>query len=658
MKNYPFALIASVLVFLSCTDGLECDVCVYGGTASGVIAANAAARMGMDVIVIEPLSRIGGMTSGGLGRTDIGNKQVVRGLALDFYRKLGKHYGNLENWLFEPSAALEVMEGYLDDPHIRVYTRYHLCGIEKKGTDISSILIAGGEDTLRIRAREFIDAGYEGDLLAEAGVSFRIGREDNSEYGERYNGVQMLHQHQFPDGVDPYVEPGKPESGLLWGISDQRLLPDGTGDSLVQAYNFRICLTDSLENLIPLSKPENYDPSRYELLARLYEAQPDMRDINQYFIWSLMPGRKTDINNRGAFSTDMIGMNYNYPTASWDEREKIIRAHRDYTLGLLWFTATDPRVPAVIRDFVGKWGLPKDEYVDSDHFTPQLYVRESRRMIGEYIATQADCENRTCVQDGIALAAYKMDSHNCQRIVVSKDGRDMVKNEGDVQVPGGVPYPISYRSITPKREECTNLLVPVCCSASHIAYGSIRMEPVFMCLGQVAGMAASLAVQKHLGRIQDVDYKEINKIMSVNPYLDGRVPDVLIDDPEAEVIKGNWERKTRGKGYGPSFLIGSPDDGAVRYSATAPVTADYAAYAYFHKDSALNPLTCFSFPDGQKLMVRQDELSVYGPASGGWHYLRNLSLSKGELFSVEIGGDGRPGAPVCADAVLLLPLNQ
>ena len=278
--------------------------------------------------------------------------------------------------------------------------------------------VASGTDTLTFQAPWFIDCSYEGDLMAAAGVSYRVGREDNSEYGEDWNGVQLHHLHQFPDGVDPFVIPGDPSSGLLWGISEQKLLPKGTGDTLVQAYNYRICLTDSVENRIPIPKPENYDPSRYELLVRVYDAQPDMRKINQYFIWSRMPNRKTDINNRGAFSTDMIGMNYRYPEASWEERQEILRAHKDYTLGLLYFTANDPRIPENIREFMSRWGLPKDEYLDTDHWTPQLYIRECRRMVGEYVATQEDCENRRVAEDGIAMAAYTMDSHNCQRIVI------------------------------------------------------------------------------------------------------------------------------------------------------------------------------------------------------------------------------------------------
>ena len=310
------------------------DLIVYGGTAAGVMAARGAAEGGLNVLVVEPSARIGGLTTGGLGQTDIGNKQVVKGYALEFYRKLGAHYGNLENWVFEPSAALEVIEEYASHPRIRVLKGYHLADAQKDGARITGISLACGPDTLTFSAPWFIDCSYEGDLMAAAGVEYRVGREDNGEYGETWNGVHMLDRHQFPDGIDPFVEPGNPSSGLVWGVSDQALAAEGSGDRLVQAYNYRICLTDSLQNMVPLPKPEDYDPARYELLARLIAARPEKQKLSDYFIWSRMPGRKTDINNNGGFSTDMIGMNYNYPEASWEERQEIVRAHRDYTLGV------------------------------------------------------------------------------------------------------------------------------------------------------------------------------------------------------------------------------------------------------------------------------------------------------------------------------------
>lgn len=676
MKKY-LLIISALLAFCSCSSNeKEYDLCVYGGSASGVVAAYSAAQMGLDVLVVEPNIRIGGLTTGGLSFTDIGNKQVVKGVALQFYRRLGEHYGNLEQWVFEPSVAHKILMDYLDHEKIDFITGYHICDAELHGTDITSIKVAGGEasaDTLTFGAKWFIDASYEGDLMAKAGVSYRIGREDCSEYGETWNGVHMRHLHQFPDGVDPYVIPGDPSSGLLWGISEGTLAPQGSGDNLIQAYNFRICLTDNPENRIPIEKPENYDPSKYELLLRVYDAQPHMREINQYFIWSIGPNRKTDVNNRGAFSTDMIGANHNYPEATWEERQEIIKAHKDYTLGLLYFVATDPRVPAELQDFVKEWGLPKDEYVECGNWTPQLYVRECRRMVGEYVATQADCDNKVIAPEGIAYAAYTMDSHNTQRIVIEKNGKKMVKNEGDVEIGGGMPYPISYRSLTPKREECTNLLVPICCSASHIAYGSIRMEPVFMCMGQAAGMAIALAHQQGLEKVQDVNYMDINDIMAVNPYLDGTSADIIIDDNQA-VAKGDKWLGSKGPSaplpndnvkradhqhlsedgvYGPTCLVGRANEGSVEYSAVIPEAGTYDVYTYHHTSGGHCPETVFDFNDGTSVTVKTSDVVVIGQSVSTWHKVASFDFAEGYQFSVNLRGDGSNGT-VCADALMLV----
>ena len=489
-------------------DATSVDVCIYGGTSASVTAARAAAEEGCTVTLICPDIVLGGMTTGGLGATDIGNKVAIRGMAREFYRALGAHYGVEEQWTFEPHVASEILESWVDNPKINVLTEYYLTGIVKKGTRIRSITCQGEDGAVTIKAKCFIDCTYEGDLMAMAGVSYHVGREASTVYGESLNGSQLRDKHQFVDGIDPYVVPGDPDSGLLWGISKQTLKPDGEGDDYVQAYNFRLCLSNDPDNQIPFTKPDNYDPSHYELLVRVLQADPNPF-YKRYFGWSLMPNGKTDVNNSGPFSTDMIGMNYEYPNATWERRKEIIQAHKDYTLGLMYFYVSDPRVPESMREEIKKWGWAKDEYPKTGGWTHQLYIREARRMIGEYVATQADCEGKANVEDGVGYAAYTMDSHNCERLVIEKDGKLMVKNEGDVQVRGGIPYyPISYRSITPKREECTNLLVPVCLSASHIAYGSIRMEPVFLGLGQAAGMAAAIAGKK---RVQTIDITPIQE---------------------------------------------------------------------------------------------------------------------------------------------------
>lgn len=517
-----------ILIYLSCVlvpvsagtnpKAKHYDIVVYGATSAGVVAAHTAAKMGKSVVLIATDTHIGGLSSGGLGQTDIGNKFVIGGLSRDFYKRLGDIYGEEETWQFEPSAASKVFDDYINEANVPIIANKRIESISKENTTITSLILVNTFGSTRkkqeISGEVFLDCSYEGDLLAIAGVSYTVGREDNSVYKETYSGFHLpvyrktSGYHQFPDNVSPYVVPGDSTSGLLWGIGDKEFVENGTGDKGVQAYNFRICLTDSVENMIPITKPENYDPKKYELLIRLFQAQPNDRKISSYFIWTKMPGRKTDVNNRGGFSTDMIGANHNWPEASFEERKSIFEDHLDYTKGLLYFYVSDERVPQELRDFVSKWGYPKDEYVDNNNFTPQLYIREGRRMIGEYVMTEHNVTGRQIVNDPIGMAAYNMDSHNVNRLVV--DG--MVKNEGNVEIGGFKPYPVSYKSITPKRSECTNLLVPVSLSSSHIAFGSIRMEPVFMLLGESAAVAAAQAIDEDAA-VQNIDYPTLKKTL-------------------------------------------------------------------------------------------------------------------------------------------------
>jgi len=522
------------LVFLSVTlpghayaqHDTTVDICVYGGTSAGVIAAYSAKRIGHSALLIEPGGQVGGMTTGGLGETDIGNKVAITGIARDFYKKVGAHYGQPESWTFEPHVASAVFEDYIQSARLPVWYHYRLNRVEKKGAAITAIVVervsAGATShagpgprprRITIRARVFIDCSYEGDLMASADVTYVTGRESNSEFGETYDGFQLRDKHQFPDSVDPNRKPGDTASGLLWGISGIAPGRPGAGDNRIQAYNFRLCLTDSPANRLPITLPVHYQPDYYALLLRVIAKHPDA-PLESYLNINSMPNHKTDINNNGPFSTDMIGMNYDYPNASYAQRETIWRAHADYTKGLLYFLGHDPRVPEKLRNEMLQWGYPKDEFVATQHWTPQLYIREARRMRGEYVMTQANCLGNATVTDGIGLAAYTMDSHNCERLVVN----GMTKNEGDVQIGGFGPYPISYRSIVPKASECTNLLVPVCLSATHIAYGSIRMEPVFMVLGESAALAAHLAMANN-GNVQRVDVGKLQAILQTDPLL-------------------------------------------------------------------------------------------------------------------------------------------
>jgi hypothetical protein len=503
------------------------DVVVYGGTSSGIIAAIQAKRMGKSVILIEPSEHLGGLTTGGLGATDIGNKSVIGGLARDFYHRVWRHYQNDAAWTretrdeyqkrnvrftpkddamwtFEPHVATQIYGEMLAEADIKPLIKERLDrtnGVKKNGRRIESIATESGRS---FTAKMFIDATYEGDLMAAAGVSFHVGREANSAYGETLNGVQPkqnVKSHRFVKLVDPYVKPGNPKSGLVSGIQATELPPDGSGDDKVQAYCYRLCTTDVAENRLPWPKSAGYDEARYELLLRNFEAG-DLR-APWHPLW--MPNRKTDTNNNCAFSTDYIGGNYDYPNADYTTREKIVADHQSYQKGLLWTLANHPRVPEAVRKEFQKLGLAKDEFVDNDNWPTQLYVREARRMIGAYVMTELNCRGKTVAEDSIGMGAYGMDSHNCQRYVTA-DGH--VQNEGDVEVGGFKPYPISYRSIIPKQEECENLLVPVCLSSSHIAYGSIRMEPVFMILGQSAAAASAMAIDQGVA-LQDLAYARL-----------------------------------------------------------------------------------------------------------------------------------------------------
>lgn len=642
------------------------DVCVYGATSAGVIAAYTAKKLGKSVVLIEPTAHLGGLTSGGLGYTDIGNKYVVQGLALDFYRKIGSHYGRLDQWSFEPKVAKQTYEDYLREANIQVMYHQQLVSVDKQGATIAAIVVGdddshGRHTQEKIAAKMFLDCSYEGDLMARAGVAYAVGREANTVYHETYNGVQLLTHHQFPDGIDPYKVPGDSASGLLWGISEEQLAPSGSGDKKVQAYNIRVCLTTDTANMIPITHPDNYDPARYELLLRVID-KDKAKSLNDFLIISRMPHHKTDINNNGPFSTDMIGMSWNYPEADYATRKKIQKAHDDYTKGFFYFVGHDPRVPACLRKAMLSYGYPKDEYLQNNHWTPQMYVRESRRMIGDYVMTQANCTGEVKAEDSIASAAYTMDSHNCERLVVN----GMVKNEGNVEIGGFPPYPISYRALVPKPSQCTNLLVPVCLSASHIAYGSIRMEPIFMVLGQAAATAAVIAIN-HNETIQSVPVTAIQEQLRANPYADGRPADILVDNKDSLqlVIRGKWRLSKQG-GYGPDFLTHTHDtheNAVVRFIPDIKEDGTYQLYTYYPKLKDVSEKTVFHIFDGRKQtqkVIRKSEVDVMGQTSGEWIPLGEYQLHKGRSAYIEVSdsssdGNGNGDNVIVADAILCMP---
>jgi len=533
-------LLLSILTLLSicaCSpkqqDGEEADIIIYGGTSAAITAAVQAKKSGKSVIVVSPDNHLGGLSSGGLGFTDTGDKSVIGGLARDFYHRVfmayqdsatwrwQKHseYGNKGQgtpaidgnartmWIFEPHVAEQVFEDYVKEFEIDVRRDEWLDrenGVEKKDGKIISIKTLKGKV---FRGKMFIDATYEGDLMAAAGVSYHVGREANSQYGEKWNGVQtgvLHHGHWFKSNISPYKVPGDSTSGLLYGVSAEDPGKYGEADKRVQAYCFRMCLSNHPDNRVPFPKPANYKPENYELLARVYAA--GWRETFQKY--DPIPNRKTDTNNHGPFSTDFIGMNYDYPEASYERRKEIIKEHEVYQQGLMYFLANDPKVPEEVRKEMAQWGLAKDEFKDNGNWPHQIYVREARRLVGTYVMTEHDTFSDRKINDPVGMGSYALDSHNVQRYV-KDDG--FVQNEGDIGIsPKKGPYQIAYGALIPKKEECTNLLVPVCVSSSHIAFGSIRMEPVFMILGQSASLAASLAIDNGVG-VQDVAYNVLEK---------------------------------------------------------------------------------------------------------------------------------------------------
>jgi hypothetical protein len=529
-------MLVSAVAFsgLSCGAGRKADIVVYGGTSAGIAAAIQASRMGKSVIVLEPGTHLGGLTTGGLSWTDIGNKAAIGGIAREFYQRIKKKYEdpkiwtsetrdqyferrrgpNAKNedamWTFEPKVASEVYREMMAEAGVKVITNARLNlaagkGVVKKDGRITAILL---EDGSRYEGRVFIDATYEGDLMAKAGVSYTIGRESNSKYDETWNGSQAahVHGHQFPDGanVDPYVIPGKPESGLLPIIDPTGPGEEGAGDNRIQAYCFRMCLTSDPKNQIAITKPDGYDEKDHELLLRFAETGKYHNPASKY---DPIPNLKTDTNNHGAVSTDYMGANWDYPEADYATRDKIIKRHEVYQRGYMWTLQNHPRIPEKIRAYYRQWGLPKDEFTNNGGWATQIYIREARRLIGAEVMTEHHVMARTLAKDSVGMGAYGMDSHNVQRYV-TKEG--FVRNEGNVQVGGFPPYPISYLSIVPKKGEASNLLVPVCLSATHIAYGSIRMEPVFMVLGQSAATAAVMAIDGKVA-VQDLDYAKLRQ---------------------------------------------------------------------------------------------------------------------------------------------------
>jgi len=665
------------------------DVIIYGGTSAGVTAAVQTARMGHSVILIESSSHIGGLTSGGLGFTDSGDKRVIGGLSREFYQRVRRYYDNPAAWeqeraedyaryranddamwTFEPRVAERILREMLNEAKVPVIEGQRLDrkpgGVRVESGRILEIRMESG---LTFSGKQFLDATYEGDLMAVAAVSYTVGREANSVYGETLNGNQVranTHNHRFLKKVDPFRIPGDRSSGLLAGVEDAPAGEDGVGDHRVQAYCFRMCMSSSPKNRRPFPKPEGYREADFELLFRNFEAG----DLRFPMKPDMMPNRKTDTNNNCAVSTDYIGANYRYPEAEYAEREAIILEHRRYQQGLMWTLANHPRVPQSIRDEMSQWGLPLDEFTDNDNWPHQLYIREARRMVSDYVVTEADCRRERLAADSVGLGSYNMDSHNVRRFLTA-DGH--VQNEGDVQASPGGAYLISWRSLIPRRGEVTNLTVPVCLSSSHIAYGSIRMEPVFMVLGQSAATAAVLAIRSKVA-LQDLPYDELRRqlladhqVLDLPPQTPAKpliskssLPGVVLDDVDAK-LEGVWSSSSSTPRYiGVGYVHDANEDKASK-TATWKLTATADGRHQLNLAYSANPNRATNVPVTIRTQGREQKASinqrVTPPLDGLFVTAAVLELKAGDSVEVEVSCEGTDGH-VIVDGIQLLPRDQ
>lgn len=668
----------------------EHDIVVYGGTSGGVTAAVQSARMGKSVVVVSPTEHLGGLTSSGLGWTDLGDSSILGGISREFYHRLYRHYNDDEAWVwesradygnrgqggpafnhtreiasvFEPSVAERIFVEMLDEHRIPVHAgRLDLVsGVVMDGNRIVAIRTEDGHE---FRGGMFIDASYEGDILPGAGVSYTTGRESNNTYNETINGIQagMATKNQLPNGIDPYVVPGVPRSGLLPGVNSGPGGPDGSADHRFQAYCYRMVLTDVAENRLMIEQPEGYDEANYELLFRAIEAGQS----RGFFKFDLMPNRKTDSNNTGGISTDYIGKNYgsdwNWATLNHDERDALAKEHENWQRGLVWTLQNHPRVPSGIRVHHERWGLPLDEFTDNNHWPYQIYVREARRMVSDYVMTQQHCSGMEIAPESVGMGAYPMDSHNTQRHL--RNG--MVKNEGDVQVNLPGPYPISYRSIVPKSGECENLLVPWSLSASHMAFGSIRMEPVFMTLAQSAATAAVLALDGEIS-VQEVPYEKLEVVLradgqALTPGESGTIDferGIVVDseDPAGgATVIGKWQESISVDGFHGENYLHDDNQGkghkSVRFAPDLPESGKYDVYLIWteHQNRADNVPVRIHHKGGTfSTSVNQRE------NGGSWQRIGTFPFTAGSAGELLLETTDTNGF-VIADAVLWLPLT-
>ncbi len=662
----------------------EADVCVYGGTSAGVVAAVQAAKMGKSVVLIEPGHHLGGMTSSGLGAIDVGNPASVGGLTREYFHRVWQYYQRDSSWPREKKRAIRCQEGSLPpsdetmwvvEPHVAEQLFDEMAaeakvavvrgerldrknGVRKASARITEIKMESGRT---FRARIFIDATYEGDLLAAAGVSFVIGREANSQYGETMNGVRPAHPIGLvKQPIDPYVHAGDPTNGLLPRVHKAPTASLGSADRGVQAYCYRMCLTDVPENRVPVGKPADYHEQDYEIVLRAITAG---HPKDRFFKLTLMPNRKTDSNNHSGISTDFVGMSWDYAEADYATRERIAQAHEAWQRGLVWTLQNHPRVPVEVRKFFGPWGLPKDEFTDHAHWPHQLYIREARRMIGRDVMTEKECRGERAVKDPVGMGSYMMDSHLIQYCVGSNG---VLAAEGGMGTHLTRPYSISYGALVPKPAECENLLVPICLSASHAAYGTLRMEPVFMILGQSAATAAVLALQEGVP-LQNLDYALLRRRLLQDgqklEWVPGSSPagppgpaGVEVNLTQA-VVSDGWHPSTANAPFVGDHYLHDSHQGkgqkTVRFVPSLPADGRYEVYLYWikHSNRATNVPIEIAHADGTA------KFTINQRSQGGWVKVFTGRFEAGHVGGCLISNAGTDGY-VIANAARWVPVPR
>jgi hypothetical protein len=668
-----FILLASFSVFAS-----DADLVIYGGTPAGLSAGIVAAREGASVVIIEPTKWIGGMVTGGLCRTDVGKEQTIGGFPREFFTRAAASKAGSEMWYAEPHVNMATFHTMLKEAGVKVITTQSLKSITKEGTRITSLTTADGST---YQGRMFIDASYEGDLMAAAKVSHIVGRESRAQHGESLAGyhpmpvrprtVEVMESdcpsiggkgpayiHGTPASISGLGADGKP----IFGVFPASKLQPGDADHRTQAYNFRICVTQRPDIYVPFPKPANYEASRYELLLRLIQTFPGVR-FGRLFHIGLTSHGKYDLNAQGLFSTDYPGANFDYPDGDAATRARIWQDHIDFTQGMFWFLAHDERVPRSLREQALSWGLCKDEFADNNYWPYALYIREGRRMIGEHVMVQKDLQTDIFKEDGVGMGSFLIDCHIVQRIL-AEDGT--VRDEGSFQDTPALPYQIAYRSLTPKRAECENLLVPVCLSASHIAYCSLRMEPVYMTLGQASGLAAVQALRAKQ-TVQSIDVKALRKkLLAQKAVLElpelanmprsAKLPGIVMDDAQAEKT-GHWTGSTYGNPVdGASVHDANGEKGklSISYTLTVPKSGRYevrVSYAAAPNRASNVPVT-IQHAGGTKVVPVNQKMAPL--IDGLFLKISEFDFDAAKPVIITIRNDNTDGI-VGADAVQLFP---